>query len=101
MGIFNFSFFGDAEHRVFDYKPIYFDKKKDELKQKFGAVDGSEEKARKEGTYVPGSNLQGAFRDGNYQKTKHGNKAQSIIGIVGLILLAVVLIYIAKFYSLL
>ncbi len=101
MGIFNFSFFGDTEHRVFDYKPIYYDKQKDELKQRFGAVDGSEEKAKKEGTYVPGSHLQGAFRNGNYQKTKHGTKAQSIIGIVGLILLAVVLIYIAKFYSLL
>ena len=30
MGIFNF--FGEQEHKVFDYKPIYFDKEKEERK---------------------------------------------------------------------
>ena len=39
----NFGWFGESEHRVFDYKPIYYDKEKDELKQKFGKVDGSME----------------------------------------------------------
>ena len=37
----NFGWFGESEHRVFDYKPRYYDKEKDELKQKFGKVDGS------------------------------------------------------------
>ena len=32
----NFGWFGEIEHRVFDYKPRYYDKEKDELKQKFG-----------------------------------------------------------------
>ena len=96
MGIFNF--FGEQEHRVFDYKPIYYDKEKDELKRKFGKVDGSEEKE----TYVPGSHIQGSFRDGNYQaRRSHSNKAQNIIGLVGLVLVARVLIYIAKFYTIL
>ena len=27
----NFGWFGDSEHRVFDYKPIYYNKEKDEL----------------------------------------------------------------------
>lgn len=40
----NFGWFGESEHKVFDYKPIYYDKEKDELKQKFGKVDGSLEK---------------------------------------------------------
>ncbi|MFA6592179.1 MAG: hypothetical protein WCR48_02785 [Bacteroidales bacterium] len=101
MGLLNFSFFGDQEHRVFDYKPIYYDREKDELKQKFGKVDGSVDNAKKDGTYVPGTSLQGAFKNGGYQKTRGANRAQSIIGIVGLILFAVVLIMIAKFYSLL
>ncbi|MCI1639926.1 MAG: hypothetical protein LKI42_01460 [Bacteroidales bacterium] len=101
MGMFNFTFFGDQEHRVFDYKPIYYNRQKDELKRKFGKVDGSLEKESKKDSYVPGSHLQGAFRNGNYEKTRHGSKAQSIIGIIGLILFFVVLIYIAKFYSLL
>lgn len=96
-----FSFFGDQEHKVFDYKPIYYDKKKDEIKQKFASVDGSAGK-KEEGTYVPGSYIKGSLRDGNYQKTRQsGNKAQSIIGIVGLLLIFTVLIFIAKFYTLL
>ena len=39
MGIFNM--FGEQEHRVFNYKPIYYDKDKEERRRRFGAVDGS------------------------------------------------------------
>ena len=98
MGMF--SFFGDQEHKVFDYKPIYYDKKKEEIKQKFASVDGSA--SGKKDSYVPGSYIKGSMRDGNYQKTRqNGSKAQNIIGLVGLLLVFVVLIFIAKFYSLL
>ena len=92
-----FGWFGDNEHRVFDCKPIYSDKEKDELKQKFGKVDGSLE--HKDGAYVPGSYLKGAFRDG--PKKKGSNKAQKFITLIGLILFFIVMIYITKFYSLL
>ncbi len=96
MGIFNW--FGESQHRVFNYKPRYYDPEKEALKKKFGHVDGSQEKD----DYTPGSYLKGAFRNGNYSKEKgHATKAQNIIGIVGLILIAVVLIYITKFYALL
>ncbi len=93
----NFGWFGDSEHRVFDYKPRYFDKEKDELEQKFGKVDGSREPVP--GKYVPGSYLRGSFREG--PKKRSSNRAQKIITLVGLILFAIVMIYIAKFYSLL
>lgn len=100
MGLFNF--FGESEHKVFDYKPIYYDKEKEELKQKFGRVDGSQEREKEEGSYVPGSYIKGSFRGGNYQKTRnHSTKAQNIIGIVGMILIFLVLFYIAKYYTLL
>ena len=80
MGFFNI--FGEQEHRVFNYKPIYYDKEKEERKRMFGAVDGSLEKEK--------------------EKAKEdANKAQNIIGLVGLLLIFVVLFYIAKFYSLL
>ena len=36
MGYFNF--FGDNEHRVFNYKPIYYDPQEEERKRKFGAM---------------------------------------------------------------
>lgn len=93
----NFGWFGESEHRVFDYKPIYYDKEKDELKQKFGKVDGSLGKDDK--PYVPGAYIRGAFRGG--VKKRGSNKAQKIITLAGLILFAVVMIYMTKFYSLL
>lgn len=100
MGIFNM--FGEQEHRVFNYKPIYYDKEKDELKQKFGKVDGTLEKEKEEGTYVPGSYIKGSMRDGRYKSARStSGKAHNIIGIVGLLLVAAILYYIAKFYSLL
>lgn len=93
----NFGWFGESEHRVFDYKPRYYDKEKDELKQKFGKVDGS--LGHKDAPYVPGSYLNGAFRGGH--KKRSSNKAQKIITLIGLILFVIVMIYITKFYSLL
>lgn len=94
---FNFSFFGTQEHRVFTYKPRYYDPEKEALKEKFGEVDGS----RKEEKYVPGTLLKGSFRDGNYQRTRGANKLQKIIGFVGLAIFFIILVLIAKFYSLL
>ncbi len=100
MGMF--SFFGDNEHRVFNYKPIYYDPEKEELKRRFGAVDGSLEKEKEEGTYVPGSYIKGSMRDGAYSRTKsHMSKAQTIIGIITAILIVAVLFFITKFYALL
>ncbi len=98
-----FGFFGDQEHRVFNYKPRYYDPEAEDRKRMFGAVDGSQDKAKgdESGEHVPGSYIQGAFRGGHYSRKRGGTKAQSIIGIVGLVLLIVVLIYITKFYSLL
>lgn len=100
MGLFNF--FGEGEHRVFNYKPIYYDPAEEERKRKFGAVDGSVDKEKKEGTYVPGSYIKGSMRDGNYQSTRsHMSKVQTIIGIVTLLLIVAVLYFIAKFYAML
>ena len=100
MGYFNM--FGDNEHRVFNYKPIYYNPEEEERKRKFGAVDGSVDKDKKDGTYVPGSYIKGSFRDGNYQRTRTPmRRAQTIIGIITLILIFVVLYFIAKFYSML
>ena len=100
MGYFNM--LGDNEHRVFNYKPIYYNPEEEERKRKFGAVDGSVDKEKKDGTYVPGSYIKGSFRDGNYQRTRTPmRRAQTIIGIITLILIFVVLYFIAKFYSML
>jgi hypothetical protein len=98
MGLFNF--FGENEHRVFNYKPIYYDPAEEERKRRFGAVDGSMEKDKEAGTYVPGSYIRGSFRDGTRTRTPL-KRAQTIIGIISLLLIVGMLLYIAKFYSLL
>ena len=96
MGI-NFGFFFFYEHRVFNYKPRYYDPEKEALRQKFGRVDGSMDKD----TYAPGSYIKGSFRDGRYQKTKPVSKVQKIVGMVGLAIFFVVLVLIARYFSLL
>ncbi|MCQ2143137.1 MAG: hypothetical protein MJY56_03610 [Bacteroidales bacterium] len=93
---FNFSFFGNTEHRVFNYKPIYYNPEKEALKEKFGHVDGSDKEK-----YVPGSYIKGSFRDGNYQKTKGEQKIQKFIGMFALILAFAIIILIAKYYPIL
>ena len=102
MAGFNFGFFGNQEHRVFNYKPRYYDPEEEQRKRMFGDVDGSNKAAREKGEYVPGSSIRGAIRDGNYQKTRSvQSRTQVIISIITLLLIAGVLWYIVKFYSLL
>ena len=94
---FNFGFFGTQEHRTFNYKPRYYDAEKDALKQKFGHVDGSNERE----PYVPGAYVKGSLRNGNYMKTKSNGKTQAIVGLVGLVLFFVILIMLTKFFGML
>ena len=102
MAGFNFGFFGNQEHRVFNYRPRYYDPEEERRKQMFGDVDGTNDKKKEDGTYVPGQSIRGAWRDGNYKRTRGAaNRVQTIIGMVTLLLIAAVLIYITKFYSLL
>ncbi len=105
---FSFNFFGESEHRVFNYKPVYYDPEKEERKRLFGKVDGSmdapEDKGSTEKTdsgYKPGQYISGSFRDGHYQRTAvDTSKAQRIIGIISLVLIFIVFVYIAKFCGL-
>lgn len=92
---FNFNFFGESQHRVFNYKPRYYDVEKEERRRFFGTDQADD----KEG-YTPGKYISGSFRDGNYQRMRTPEKSalRKIIGMVGLVLFFIVLYYIAKFY---
>lgn len=97
-----FNFYGEGEHRRFHYRPRYYNEVEEERKRRFGKVDGTADKEKSDNSYKPGDYIRGSLRDGNYRRTRsETNKAQKIIGIVGLILIAIILIYIAKFYTLL
>ena len=104
MGFFTFP--GQQEHRKFNYRPIYYDKDEEDRRQVFGKVDGrldaEKEKELENGEYKAGSYIRGSFRNGNYARRDSGmNSALRIIGIIGLILLALVLIYLCKFFFML
>ena len=87
---------------MFNYKPRYYDPEEEERRRMFGDVDGTNEKAREEGKYVPGSSIRGAWRDGNYKRTRSTqSRTQVLISIITLLLIAAVLIYITKIYALL
>lgn len=98
MAIFNM--FDEGEHRVFHYRPRYYNETEDERKRKFGKVDGTA--GKDDGDYKPGDYIRGSLRDRRYYRSRsNASKVQKIIGIIGLILIALILIYIAKFYTLL
>lgn len=93
MAFFNFGIFGEQEHRVFNYKPRYYDPEKEAVKEKFASVDGSMEKK----DYVPGSYVKGAFKREDRYRTS-GGRTRMIVSLAGLLLIIVALIYIAKIY---
>ena len=99
MGMFNF--FGEGEHRVFNYKPIYYDEEEQKRKEFFGDdLNPKKSDGSSKDTYVPGSYIKGNMSNGAYKRTReHMSKTQTIIGIVTLILIFAVLYFIAKFYS--
>lgn len=96
-----FSWFGEQEHNRLNYTPLYYDKEKEELKRRFGAVDGSASSDKE--AYVPGSYIKrsmGSDAQSKVRKTS-ANRVQNIIGVVGLLLLAMVLFGIVRFYTML
>lgn len=98
---FNFGFFGTPEHRVFNYKPRYYDPEKEELRKKFGAVDGHPAGESSDGKYVPGSYIKGSLRDGNYSVTRASGKGHKVLGMISLVLAFAILLLILKFFSIL
>ena len=89
-----FNFFGEGEHRVLKYKPMYYDPDAPETKDADGKV------SRKKGAYVPGAYIKESMGEGPVRKS-HMSRVSKLIGIFSLLLIAAILFYIAKFYSLL
>lgn len=110
MGLLNM--FGDRDdHRTFNYHPMYYDEEAEKRRQMFGKVDGRDKAdasdeassdGEKKSGYTPGGYLRGAFRNGNYERRRSsGGKARAYLNIIGLLLVAAILIYLTKFFSIL
>ena len=91
--MFNFSFFGDQERRSYNYQPRFYDPEKDRFRK-------NEKKEGEE--YIPGEYIIKSFSDRSFRKTKSGaTRAQNIIGIIGLFLLAAVIFMMIRIYAIL
>lgn len=94
---FRISFFRTPKHRVFNYKPVYWDPKKEEFesrvkraREKYSVVKTSED-----APYVPGTLIRGSFRKPPELKRRYPAR-QKMIRTVVILLLAALLI--AIFY---
>ena len=86
MGIF----FKTPKHRVFEYKPLYYDPRKEALDEKI-------ENARKRdaGEYVPGDQIRKGFNRMRFdaKRSSGANPVVRFITIVGLAVLIAALLY--------
>ena len=77
--LFNFGFFGTSEHRVFNYKPRYYDPEEEKRRQLFGDVDGTNEKARESAASLEGKRITIKARVGENGKLFGAITAKEIV----------------------
>lgn len=101
MGI-NITFFKTPKHRVYKYKPLYYDESKERINKL--KADIEKEKADKDGekyvnpNYVPGSDIRGSFREALEDNKRHSMKSSTnkILGLITLAILFAVLYFFAQ-----
>jgi len=93
---FRISFFKTPEHRVYNYKPRYYDETKEHIKE-------LEEKYHPKETdkYIPGLGIREAYRKGIEGKRREagGTKVKGYILLITLILLFVAAYYLAQLFE--
>jgi len=107
------SFFKTPKHRVFNYRPLYWDKEKEELQQRVAKAQeerdrelesaGQRESSKeREGRYIPGKEIRMNFRRNLYESKRRPNSPffMRIIILLSLLGLMVALYYIAQAFGL-
>lgn len=97
MGL-RISFFNTPTHRVFNYRPRYYDETKEhikELEEKYGKTDGTEQEKKR---YIPGAAIQSAYRNGlQGERRGSGNgKLKKIIILLSLLAAMIAAYYLAQ-----
>lgn len=95
---FGFSFFKTPKHRVFNYQPLYYDERKEKMKERIDASD--EEKRGKD--YKPGRHIKGKMRKALYEGRRNSasptiTRIIVLISIIGLMIMAY---YVAQYFGL-
>lgn len=94
MGL-RISFFNTPSHRVFNYRPRYYDETKEhirELEEKYGKTEGAPQEEKR---YIPGAAIQRAYREGleGQRRSSDSGKVKKLI-----ILLSILAAMIAAYY---
>ena len=106
---FRFNLFSTPQHhRVFNYRPAYYDPEKERFKERLKKISAERDiKALEEGKphkadkdYVPGSIIQGSLRDGAYYPTKsEGGTLVRLAKYAMYIVLGIFLYVFAKYFA--
>ncbi len=94
---FRLTFFKIPEHRVYSYKPRYYDEVKERIQE-------AEEKyhPKEPGKYIPGLGIREAYRKGTVEGRKRqagGTRINGFILFATLILLFIAAYYLAKLFE--
>jgi hypothetical protein len=114
MGL-NLSFFKTPKHRVFNYQPLYYDERKEELQERVARAEEAAEKEKREKMglpqkkkkddpdYVPGRTIRHNFRRSVYSSRRRPGSPflMRIIVLLSMIVLIVALFYVAQAFGLL
>lgn len=86
MGFLNFNLFNTPKHKVFNYQPVYYDERKEALKDKIAAAE-----REKNGTYVPGESIKGAFAKPRFQVKRSSGMVEKIMRILTIVTFAIIM----------
>ena len=99
----NISFFKTPKHKVFTYRPIFYDPEKERLEERRKARDAAREAEGVEGSEVterrqldyPGKNIRGSFQKSLYENRRHvaTNSFTRIVVILSILLLFILIFY--------
>ena len=93
MGL-NLSFFRTPKHRVFNYRPLYYDERKEDLKERIENAQNWEK-----GEYVPGKSIRGSFGKIKYdvKRSDNSSKLRRILTLIALVMFMLALLYFSQF----
>lgn len=93
-----FGFFYVPKHRTFNYKPVFYDERKEELQERIKAA----EQAKSE-TYVPGTSIRGSFKKSR-EVSRKGVKYTPVMRFISVVTIAAfiaALVYMCNMFGLL
>ena len=99
--VLRFSFFRTPKHKVFTYRPLYYDPVKEELEERVTRIkddmDKEKSRLREKRLTVPGRRIRGSFQKALYENRRHAgdNKFVRLVTILAIIALLIAVVYFA------